>query len=162
MILPLITLRVFVRYVSVAALVAAMAFTCSVRAQEIVPMPTSGMPPVPEAAGPLEGRQSDPFATWNPAADTQYTATGVPKLSTPYPNPATGEVRIDYSAGRQEYGVALLRVYDFLGKEIKTLSLKKGSGSIMLDINNLQPGIYFYSLEIDKKIVSTKRLVVTR
>ncbi len=94
--------------------------------------------------------------------DSQYTLTGPPKLSTPYPNPATGEVRIDYTAGNSSYSVAVLRLYDFLGKEVKTLSLKRGTGSVMLDLQNLQPGIYFYSLEIDKKIVATKRLVVTR
>ena len=94
--------------------------------------------------------------------DSQYTLTGPPKLSTPYPNPATGEVRIDYTAGNGNYSVAVLRLYDFLGKEVKTLSLKRGTGSVMLDLQNLQPGIYFYSLEIDKKIVATKRLVVSR
>lgn len=157
------TLRVLL----IIGLVVALSLPRLVGAQAILVLPANDQRSnqagsLPESAGPITEQQADPFAGWHPAADTQYIATGIPKLSTPYPNPATGEVRIDYSAGKQEYGVALLRLYDFLGKEIKTLSLKKGSGSIMLDINNLQPGIYFYSLEIDKKIVSTKRLVVSR
>lgn len=106
-----------------------------------------------------------PVALWTYATqelDSQYTDIGTPRLSNAYPNPSTGEVKIDYTTGKSQGQVATLRLYDFLGREVKTVSLKRSSGSIMLDINNLQAGIYFYSLEVAGRIVATKRLIVSR
>lgn len=85
---------------------------------------------------------------------------GSPRLSTPFPNPASTEVKIEYTFGQGQN--ATLTIYDFLGKPVRTMGLRQGSNSILLDVANLQPGIYFYSLEVDGKLAATKRLSISR
>lgn len=91
-----------------------------------------------------------------------FVRRGIPGLSEPYPNPAAGQTKIDYYAGPDLKGPATLRVFDFLGGEVLNLRLTRRDGAIILKVNTLDPGIYFYSLEVQGQIIATKRLVVIR
>ena len=88
--------------------------------------------------------------------DTSFGA----RLSGPYPNPASVEVRIDYATGAAPG--ATLRLYDFLGKPVRELSLRRGVGYVTLEVSSLSPGLYFYSLEVERKVVATRRMVISR
>ncbi len=68
-------------------------------------------------------------------------------LSQNYPNPFNPVTTIEFSIPKQGY--VNLKVYDILGKEIKTLvnnNLQTGKYSINFDASNLPSGMYFYKL----------------
>lgn len=98
-------------------------------------------------------------ATMPLTAEQADTAVGA-RLSAPYPNPASTNVRIEYSAGRT--GVASLRLYDFLGNTLRVVPLRAGSGTMDVDVSQLTPGLYFYALDIEGRVVASRRVVVSR
>lgn len=109
------------------------------------------------AAVRAQSPQPVPDSTRSP-----FLRQGIPGLSEPSPNPARSETTIDYSLGEISGPPPTLRVFDFLGNEVITLQLSRRDGSVLLKVSTLKPGIYFYSLETEGKILATKRLVVTR
>ena len=91
-------------------------------------------------------------ATLNPAA------AGV-SLSV-YPNPSRGlvTVKLDQKPGA-DYK---LRLSNIIGQEVRTVALKPDltAAGLALDLSDLHAGMYVYSLLVDGKVVSTKRLVL--
>jgi hypothetical protein len=81
-------------------------------------------------------------------------------LSDPRPNPARGHTWIDYSvpAGTSN---AQIVIRNLLGKSVLTENINFGSTRLRINTQNLNNGIYIYSLIIDNQIVESKRLVVT-
>lgn len=77
-----------------------------------------------------------------------------------YPNPSRGQVtvKLDQKAG-QAYK---LRVSNIIGQEVRTVALKPEltATGLPLDLSDLRAGIYLYSLLVDGKVVSTKRLIL--
>ena len=77
-----------------------------------------------------------------------------------YPNPSHGQitVKLEQKAG-QAYK---LRVSNIIGQEVRTVALKPEltANGLPLDLSDLRAGIYLYSLLVDGKVVSTKRLVL--
>jgi len=58
-----------------------------------------------------------------------------------------------------------VKVYDVLGKEVRTLvNEMKSAGSFEVDFDgsNLSSGIYFYSMRINGKIIETKSMVLLK
>jgi hypothetical protein len=88
------------------------------------------------------------------------TTTSTPSLSV-YPNPAKGMVTVSLS---QRIGLGQdykLRLSNIIGREVRTTLLRpEDSSSIAVNLSDLPAGMYFYSLLINDKIVSTKRLVL--
>ncbi len=92
-----------------------------------------------------------------------------------YPNPFNPATTIKYSIptspassplvkGRTEVGFVILKIYDILGREIKTLVNKKqtsGNYEVIFNANNLSSGIYFYQLRYGNKI-KTKKMVLLK
>ncbi len=78
-----------------------------------------------------------------------------------FPNPFSYETQIQYSLN--EPSQVLIRVFDYSGKEIKVLVntyQDKGSYQQIFKADNLSPGIYFYSLELNGKLVKTNKMVI--
>ena len=77
-----------------------------------------------------------------------------------YPNPSRGQVtvKLTQKAG-QTYQ---LRLSNIIGQEIRTIALKPEltAAGLPLDLSDLRTGVYFYSLLVDGKVASTKRLVL--
>ena len=101
------------------------------------------------------------LAVYNPSGITNVESQKeIPKtysLFQNYPNPFNPTTTIKYSIptssslakGRTEEGFVTLKVYDVLGREIKTLVNKKQSpGTYTVEFNaaNLPSGLYFYKL----------------
>ncbi|MDQ2794411.1 MAG: T9SS type A sorting domain-containing protein [Bacteroidota bacterium] len=77
-----------------------------------------------------------------------------------YPNPARGQVtvKLEQKAGA-DYK---LRLSNIIGQEVRTIALKPEltAAGLPLDLSDLHSGVYFYSLLVDGKVASTKRLVL--
>ncbi|KAA5532114.1 T9SS type A sorting domain-containing protein [Taibaiella lutea] len=77
------------------------------------------------------------------------------------PNPFSTETVISFNLPNQ-IGNAYMTVYDLSGKQIKTLPIsKRGASSITITSDQLEAGMYIYSIVADGKIVDSKRMVVT-
>ncbi len=83
-------------------------------------------------------------------------------LSQNYPNPFNPSTRIKYTLGKSSF--VTLKIYDTLGREIKTLvSSEQSSGEYEVNFRaeNLPSGIYFYTLRADN-FQTTKKLLLMK
>ena len=77
-----------------------------------------------------------------------------------YPNPSHGQVTVKLE---QKAGVDYkLRLSNIIGQEVRTVALRPEltAAGLPLDLSDLHSGMYFYSLLVDGKVASTKRLVL--
>jgi Secretion system C-terminal sorting domain len=95
----------------------------------------------------------------------ETTPTQVPhqySLSQNFPNPFNPTTVISYQLAANT--VVTLKVYDILGREIKTLineGQTAGSHSVLFDGSNLASGVYFYRLQAGS-FIQTKRLILLK
>ncbi|HEX8657239.1 MAG TPA: T9SS type A sorting domain-containing protein [Hymenobacter sp.] len=90
-----------------------------------------------------------------PTLDARPTAT----LNL-YPNPSRGQITVQLN---QKSGANYkLRVSNIIGQEIRSIALKPEltSAGLPVDLSDLRTGVYFYSLLVDGKVTTTKRLVL--
>jgi hypothetical protein len=77
-----------------------------------------------------------------------------------FPSPSRGQVTVQLSqqAG-QDYK---LRLSNLIGREVRLVALRPGMGEAgqVINLSDLPAGLYFYSLLVNDKVVSTKRLVL--
>jgi hypothetical protein len=86
-----------------------------------------------------------------------------PCLYQNYPNPFYSSTKISYSLN--EPGSVALNIYDLQGRKIKSLVnefQKADTFSVIVDGNELTTGIYFYKLEVGKKYMEVKKLMLIR
>ena len=77
-----------------------------------------------------------------------------------HPNPFTGQTVIGYYLPETS-GPAWIRVINTGGVTVKTVDIVgSGYGNVSLEANSLPPGVYFYSLLIDGRIIDSKRMMV--
>lgn len=84
------------------------------------------------------------------------------KLFENYPNPFNPTTKIKYSVPQSE--IVIIKVYDVLGKEIKTLVngyKQSGTNEIDFDASELASGIYFYRM-ISGNYLETKKMLLLR
>jgi hypothetical protein len=84
------------------------------------------------------------------------------KLNQNYPNPFNPLTKISYSVAKQ--GLVTIKIYDILGREIKSLVNEiKGPGNYLIEFNGsyLASGVYFYRLETNG-FVDIKRMVLIK
>lgn len=77
-----------------------------------------------------------------------------------YPNPTRGQVTVQLN---QKAGADYkLRLSNIIGQELRTVALRPEltAAGLPLDLSDLHAGVYFYSLLVDGKVTSTKRLVL--
>ncbi|MCW8848875.1 MAG: phospholipase D-like domain-containing protein, partial [Melioribacteraceae bacterium] len=88
------------------------------------------------------------------------------KLDQNYPNPFNPTTRISYFVPRDSrMGTQFVRliVYNSMGEEVRRLvSSRQSAGKYEIDFDggDLSSGIYFYSLSIDKNIVTKKMMLI--
>lgn len=76
------------------------------------------------------------------------------------PNPFARETVVKFNLPAQ-IGNAYLTVYDLAGKQLKTLPIhQRGSASITITSDQLEAGMYIYSLIADGKLVDSKRMMI--
>ena len=88
------------------------------------------------------------------------------KLHQNYPNPfysgGNPATRIDYSLATDSF--VQLKIYDILGREMKTLVYKKmsaGNHTVSFNADDLKAGIYVYQIRAGD-FVETKKMILTR
>lgn len=78
-----------------------------------------------------------------------------------YPNPATSNVTVQYEVANRSAGDNVrINITSLVGNKVCSVPVSNASGKANLDLSNLVAGIYFYSLEVNGKILSTKKLIV--
>ena len=76
-----------------------------------------------------------------------------------YPNPAVDEVKLDYNwVEWEKYREVQCRVYDVLGKPVKTFTLPRYSSWQMVDVRTLPAGTYTVYLEADGHWLANAKL----
>ena len=84
------------------------------------------------------------------------------KLYQNYPNPFNPKTIISWYSPSD--GIQILKIYDVLGKEVKTLVneyLKRGFHSIDFVADNISSGIYFYKIQCDN-YTSTGKMILNK
>ncbi len=78
-----------------------------------------------------------------------------------FPNPFNENTTIKFKVHENAVS-ANIYLYDFQGKQIKknVINLKE-ENSIIIKGSELQPGLYFYSLVVDNKLIDTKQMILT-
>jgi hypothetical protein len=77
-----------------------------------------------------------------------------------YPNPATGKTTFEIKIlSTSEIGVELRNITGGLVQKIENGTMKPGSHLIRLDVSDLSPGIYFYTVTINSEQITRKMVV---
>lgn len=72
-----------------------------------------------------------------------------------YPNPANDVIRVKYTSDTN----ADLIIYDITGKMVRRESFVAGQPDYTISVADLKSGVYFYSLNNGKEIISMKKLI---
>jgi glucuronoarabinoxylan endo-1,4-beta-xylanase len=83
-------------------------------------------------------------------------------LSQNYPNPFNPTTSIEYSIAQESF--VQLKIYDLLGREIKTLvhqKMRAGKHAFRFEANDLASGVYLYQLKAGD-FLETKRMILIR
>ncbi len=104
------------------------------------------------------------FTLANSAEVTDVETKDIPNtfsLNQNYPNPFNPTTTISFAIA--EKGKVQLKVYDIIGKEIKTLvngELSAGVYNLTFDASNLPSGIYIYEIRTNKFLESRKMMLL--
>jgi len=90
--------------------------------------------------------------------DAGVNAPSKNTVSNTYPNPATDYFNIDYTF--EESQNAEIQIMNVLGSIVKTEKLSTSANHARIDVSNLKPGSYFYSVIVDGQRVSSKKLII--
>lgn len=81
-------------------------------------------------------------------------------LGNVYPNPINSTASLSYKLNEDHGQKAKIVLYNILGKSIKEYELSEAQGTVRLNLSDTPGGTYFYSLQINGKIISTKKVVL--
>lgn len=95
-------------------------------------------------------------------AETNQTKNGSSVLYQNSPNPFNEKTIIEYEIGEKAFSDANIYVFDLNGKLLKTYPLNSAKGNIEISAFELEPGMYLYSLVVNKKEIDTKRMILTQ
>ncbi|MCX6287462.1 MAG: T9SS type A sorting domain-containing protein [Bacteroidetes bacterium] len=93
---------------------------------------------------------------WHLGVNDQSNAQA--ELSPAYPNPANEKFTVDYILKGTE--TARLVLQNVLGITVREEPVSGGNGKIQMNLAGLPEGVYLYSLTIDGKSVSTRKLLI--
>jgi hypothetical protein len=83
------------------------------------------------------------------------------KLSEIYPNPSSRIAQLDYQLVNPK-AKAKITINSFIGNPIAEYELDPERNSLIINVSEFQPGVYFYTLFVDNKNVVTKKLQVKK
>ncbi|OYX12953.1 MAG: hypothetical protein B7Z16_16240 [Algoriphagus sp. 32-45-6] len=83
------------------------------------------------------------------------------QLSEIYPNPSNRIAQLDYEVVNPK-AKAKITINSFIGNPIAEYELDPNRTSLVINVSDFQPGVYFYTLFVDNKNVVTKKLQVKK
>jgi hypothetical protein len=83
------------------------------------------------------------------------------EISNPYPNPASSKCQFNYSVP-MNVADAKIVIMDLAGNIIHSVNLIPGDGKASVDVTAFASGIYFYSLWISDKPVTTRKMIIQK
>ena len=104
----------------------------------------------------------DGTSTYSSIVNVSYDVPAEFVLNQNYPNPFNPTTKISYFVPKESF--VSLKVFDFLGREVKTLvnEMKStGSYELSFDASNLPSGTYFYTLMTDN-YTATKKMIILK
>lgn len=78
-----------------------------------------------------------------------------------FPNPAIKTAVMEYSINSNEYD-AKITLQNVLGSIVETYELSPEENKLNISTENLNPGVYFYTLTIDDEGLATRKLIVKK
>ena len=111
-------------------------------------------------AGELEGDSNG-----NGVIDNGESAVSVNEIDVKninikaYPNPATDNLTVAYDLNGKANHVTI-SVYDILGQNVTSKKLNNSKGLVQLDLQNVNAGIYFYTIKVEDKVLRTEKFIV--
>jgi hypothetical protein len=93
-------------------------------------------------------------------SSTDFTHKDI-KLSEIFPNPSNRIAQLDYELVNPK-AKAKITINSFIGNPIAEFELVPDRNSLVINVTDFQPGVYFYTLFVDNKNVVTKKLQVKK
>ncbi|MBA4299044.1 MAG: hypothetical protein C0433_02895 [Cyclobacterium sp.] len=91
---------------------------------------------------------------------TDFTHKDI-KLSEIFPNPSNRIAQLNYELVNPK-AKAKITINSFIGNPIAEFELDPERNSLVINVTDYQPGVYFYTLFVDNKNVVTKKLQVKK
>ncbi|HEY1038487.1 MAG TPA: T9SS type A sorting domain-containing protein [Bacteroidia bacterium] len=82
-------------------------------------------------------------------------------MSNAMPNPASSSVAVKYNFASAPRS-ASIKIYNMVGSLVREVKVEGVEGKTQLDVSSLNEGIYFYTLVVNDKAISTKKLIVSK
>ncbi len=82
-------------------------------------------------------------------------------LSDVYPNPSNRIAQFDYEYKNPKVK-ARIAINSFIGNPVAEYELDPNRKSLVINVSDFNPGVYFYTLFLDNKNIVTKKLVVKK
>ncbi|MFD2202109.1 T9SS type A sorting domain-containing protein [Shivajiella indica] len=82
-------------------------------------------------------------------------------LGSVYPNPSNRIAQIDYEF-KNPNASAKISINSFIGNPVAEFELDPSQNTLVINVADLHPGVYFYTLFVDNKNIVTKKLVVKK
>jgi len=82
-------------------------------------------------------------------------------ISDVYPNPSNRVAQLDYKLKKRETS-AKITINSFIGNPVAEYELDPDRSSLLINVSDFNPGVYFYTLFVDNKNIVTKKLVVKK
>jgi hypothetical protein len=99
------------------------------------------------------------YEVYNPSEDeTNHKDIS---LGSVYPNPSNRIAQIDYEIKNPNVN-AKISINSFIGNPVAEYELDPNQETLVINVADLHPGVYFYTLFIDNKNIVTKKLVVKK
>lgn len=102
-----------------------------------------------------------PFGAVYTATEPDVSLPEGPGLSAPWPNPASGMARVDWTL--DEPGTVIMSLYDMLGRQVAIIEKgvrAAGLHETRFDVGRLGPGVYRIRLQAGNELVSRSLVVV--
>ncbi|MDQ3048858.1 MAG: T9SS type A sorting domain-containing protein [Bacteroidota bacterium] len=82
-------------------------------------------------------------------------------ISNAFPNPSSTTIAIKYDLN--EFATeGKIVFHDMLGKAVKEIVLNDKQGTAKVNVSEMNAGIYFYTFMVNDKVLSTKKLVISK
>ncbi|MCE9538435.1 MAG: tail fiber domain-containing protein [Bacteroidetes bacterium] len=110
----------------------------------------------------LENKITSVASTENSDKKLQINTEKGSQLFQNIPNPFSEKTTINYTLS-ENINTASIIIFDLQGKQIKKYDLQqKGQGNIIIQAGELYAGMFIYSLVIDGKEVSSKKMILNK